>query len=95
MNQVTFKTDLTLDHIAEAKGELEKAFEKSRVDHSSMEIDLSHVTECDASGLQLLLSLLKSADALSIKVILKGLSSSMIGILERYQLSQRFILVKE
>ena len=95
MSQALFNTELTIDQIADAKWVLNKALAQSRQDHSTIEINLIHVTECDASGLQLLLALGCSAKMIATTVALKAPSASIMQMLDKYQLSERFIIAKE
>ena len=95
MSHVLLSSELTIDRIAEAKELLEQALMLSRQERTLLEIDLRQVTDCDASGLQLLLATARSAQEMATTVTLRALSPALAHLLNSYHLADRFVVVKE
>ncbi len=91
MAEVKLSGELSIYQVGALKHQFQQALLQSMHEQSALEIDLAELTECDGAGLQLLLSVSKSAAEIEISVHLLHASPTVQEMLSIYGLSNRFV----
>ncbi|MBI3229520.1 MAG: STAS domain-containing protein [Burkholderiales bacterium] len=84
--------ELSIYQVGELKQQFQQALAQALHEQSPLELDMSEMSECDGAGLQLLLSVAKSASEFEIAVHLVHTSPAMQELLNLYGLAPRFVM---
>lgn len=87
--------DMTIYQAEQVAEFLRSVLGTAREAHAPVVLDLSAVNECDGAGLQLLLSLARSATAAGLAVRLQAVSPAVASLLSLYGVGNRFALATE
>lgn len=91
MAEVKISGELSIYQVATLKQQFQQALGQSLHEQSALQVDLAEMSECDGAGLQLLLSVGKSAAEFEIPIHLVHVSPTMEEMLSIYGLANRFV----
>lgn len=95
MSRVNIAGELSIYQVSELKPQFQQALDQANRDSQAIELELSQMSECDGAGLQLLLSLGKSANEFETAVHLINAPPALLEMLSLYGLSNRFVAREE
>ena len=88
--EAEYKMEVNGDMTIYEAGEINDLFLKALAEHNKLNINLSAVSEIDSSGLQLMVSLKKDAEALEKTVQFSSHSKAVIDFLDLFDMTSFF-----
>lgn len=91
MSRIEIAGELSIYQVAILKQQFQQALDQANLDQQAIELDMQQLSEVDGAGLQLLMSLSKSAAEFGVPLHLLSAPPSLCELLDMYGLSSRFL----